>query len=66
MQPANIETLCHSVVVVAQNHCPAALHQAMAIETTYKKVLHLFYECHHIYDGGAISDDKIDTLGNHK
>lgn len=51
------------MVVVAQNHCPTAIHQARAIEAKFKRVLLLFSECHKKYDGNYISDGEIDELG---
>jgi len=66
LQPANLSTLCHSVVLVAQNHCPATLHKALVIEAQFKKVLSLFHDCHQLYDGNAITDDNIDKLGNQR
>lgn len=50
--------------MVAQKHCPDALHQAMAIEMKFKKVLFLFHECHQIYDKSAVTDETINELGN--
>jgi hypothetical protein len=51
------------VVKVAEDHCPAATAQAKAIEEKFHKLFTLFGECHKLYDGNAISDNQIDTLG---
>lgn len=60
LQPANLDTLCHSVVKVAEDHCPTAL---KTIEKKFKNLFTLFSECHNLYDGSSISDPEIDTLG---
>lgn len=66
LQPTNLDTLCHSVVVVAETHCTAAIPQATAIEAKHKKALLLFHECHKLYDSNAITDAEIETLGKGK
>ena len=62
LQPANLDCLCHSVVKVAEDHCPTALAQAKEIEKQFHTVFTLFGECHKLYDGKAITDQEIDTL----
>lgn len=48
---------------MAEDHCPAALTQAKAIEEKFQKIFTLFSECHALYDGNSISDSEIDKLG---
>lgn len=51
------------MVKVAEDHCPAALSQAKAIEEKYEKLFTLFGQCHDIYDAKAVTDEQIDELG---
>lgn len=62
-QTSNIDTLCCSVVAVAQQHCPAVVPQATEIESKFKKVFILFRNCHS--DSGILTDADIAELGKH-
>ena len=53
------------MATVAENHCPAALPQALQIEKKHKKVLTLFHECHQVYDKKYVTDEEIDLLGTY-
>ena len=64
-QTANIETLCCSVVAVAQQHCPAVVPLATVIESKFKKVFTLFCSCHKLYDSGVLNDAEIAKLGKY-
>ena len=66
LEPKNLDTLCHSIVLVAQDHCHAALHDALVIEIKHKRALQLFHQCHAIYDAKAVSNEKINELGKSK
>ena len=64
-QTSNIDTLCCSVVAIAQQHCPAVVPQATEIESKFKKVFTLFHNCHQLYDSGVLDDTEVATLGRH-
>ena len=62
-QPTNTATLCHSVVEVAQHHCPEVVTQAENICQTFLRAFQLFQACHTIYDSKVVTDKEIKQLG---
>ena len=55
------------MVLVAQDHCREALHDALAIEMKHKRAMQMFNDCHKmchkIYDHKAVPVGDIDKLG---
>ena len=65
LQPSNLETLCASVVQVAQLHLPLMSQDATDVYNKFKPVLSLFAKCHFIYDQKIVSAEKAKELGTH-
>lgn len=62
-QAKNINTLCHSMVKLAQAHCPSLIPDTTALCKKFKELFELFANCHHIYDQNYVTDDEITKLG---
>lgn len=63
-QEKNTNTLCHSIVKLAESHSPSLITETKALCEKFKKLFSLFALCHGIYDQNYVKDDKIKDLGN--
>lgn len=58
----NLDALCYSVILVAQDHCQEALHDALVIEMKHK-----MFDFHHIlYDRQVVSDRDTIKFGKYR
>lgn len=64
-QDKNIDTICHSIVDLAQLHCPNLIPEIMALCTKFKELFELFASCHQIYNKNYVTDEDIKNLGKY-
>ena len=62
-QAENIDTMCTSMLKVAQTHCLFLVTEATTLFRKFKEVFRLFALCHKVYDQNYVTDEKITELG---
>ena len=62
-QADNINTLCRSMVELAQSQCSSLVADTTALCNKFKKLFKLFAKCHEVYDQNYVTDNDINDLG---
>ncbi len=62
-QAENIDTMCASMLKLAQTHCPSLVTEATILFGKFKELFRLFAPCHKVYDQNYVTDEKITELG---
>lgn len=63
MQDENIDTMCASMLTLAQARCPSLVAEATTLFTKFKELFRLFALCHKVYDSNYVTDENISALG---
>ncbi|KAL5486675.1 hypothetical protein EMCRGX_G019186 [Ephydatia muelleri] len=64
LQPSNVDTLCESLLNIAQQCSPSLLSNARTVCEKYKQAFHRFANCHTLYNQGVLTQDEIKQLGH--
>lgn len=64
-QEENCEILCSTIVKEAEAVSADLVPKAKEVYAIFKKAITLFGKCHNLYNGGVLTDYKINELGEH-